>query len=138
MRTIEVNPDQLQQYTHLTKNEILLHISLRALAEDGKWKRNVRQFAQFIGTSEQRVRDAEYGLISRGLLRVHLIRNRRWWYVSDHPVGEDMTERALISVPNAAPGVQAGNGEKKRRSLWRKIRDAIVGTRLDNFDLEEQ
>jgi len=137
MRTIEVNPDLLQQYTQMTKNEILLHISLRSLAEGGKWKRNVRQFAKFIGTSEQRIRDAEYGLIRRGLLRVHLIRNRRWWYIYDPPVGEDMTEEALIPVPNAAPGVQAGNGEKKRRSLWRKIRDAFVGTRLDNFDLEE-
>ncbi len=97
----------------------------------------MRQFAKFIGTSEQRVRDAEFGLIRRGLLRVHLIRNRRWWYIYNHPVGEDMTEGALIPVPNAAPGVQEGHEKKKRRSLWRKIRDAFVGTRLDNFELEE-
>lgn len=137
MNEIKITPEILQQYALMTKNEILLHLALRTLASDGKMKRNVRQMCKMLEKTERRVRDAEDGLKRRGLLRIHWIRNQRWWYVYDHPVGEEMTEGALISVPQAAPGVQECKEKKKRRSLWRKLRDAIVGTRLNNFDLEE-
>jgi hypothetical protein len=135
MQTIEVNPTQVKQYTQMTKNEILLHISLRARSpEGGPLKRNVRQFAKFIGTSEQRIRDAEYGLQSRGLLRVHLVQNRRWWYVYDAPIGKTPPSIPPIATPQLLPQA-TDTDEKKRRSVWRKIRDAIVGTRLDDFEL---
>ena len=136
MKKITITPDLLQQYALMTKNEILLHMAIKSLADDGRIKRNLNQIGKLLSKRKQRLLDAEYGLKQRGLLRIYWISGRRWWYLYDQPVGESPSEsNDLAPLPAATPAV-TDEKPKKRRGILRKIRDALVGTPLDNFDLD--
>lgn len=140
MKKIEVSPDLLEQYAQLTKNEILLHMAIKAIAEEGKVFRNIAKTSQLLGKTKTRIRDAEWGLKHRKLLRIYRISGQRWWYIYDQPVGENERVKEPTETnnpPRTLPAVRVDE-PPQRRSIFRKIRDALVGTRLDNFDLEEQ
>jgi len=142
MNAIQINPNLLQLYTQMTKNEILLHMTLRSLAEAGKVRRNVAAICRVIGKrNRQRVRDAEHGLQKRGLLRVRTVGTRDFWYLSEMPVDSSSAHRPDVATPSPAPrGVTPGrissDSRPKRRRFWRRLRDAFVGTRLDDFEIE--
>lgn len=135
MKRIEVNPELVLQYAKLTKNEVLLHMAIKAIAEDGKVERNIAKMSQLLGKTKTRIRDAEWGLKHHRLLRIYRINGERWWYIYDRPVGENEPVSTQIDPILTLPAVRIDE-PPKRRSILRKIRDALVGTRLDNFDIE--
>ncbi|MCZ6677847.1 MAG: hypothetical protein O7E52_11420 [Candidatus Poribacteria bacterium] len=103
MKTIQIPLDLLSQYAALTKNEILLYLAIQGLATAGKMKRNLLQVSRRLGKTEQRLRDAEFGLKKRGLLPIHWVGNQRWWsaHAEPHPDGlnpSDSTPARFISV----------------------------------------
>ena len=122
MKEITVTPKLLRLYSKLHKNDLLLHMFIKANAdENGRVKRNVLQFSKQIGITEQRVRDAEYRNKQNGLLRIHWRGKSRFWYVYDEPVTQsDKTD----STPVAQPVVQKPDEQvSKRRGLFSRIRD---------------
>jgi hypothetical protein len=151
MRSFEVSPELLQQYAQLTQNEMLLHLAIKAMSEDGGPAfRNLAQICQQLGKTKPRLRDAEWGLKHKNLLRIHRVNGKRWWYIYDHPIGENETATkenppiALPAVRQARPRLVTVDrlaqidAPKKRRSVFRKLRDALVGSRLDDFEIEPE
>ncbi|MCH8292786.1 hypothetical protein IH992_16980 [Candidatus Poribacteria bacterium] len=128
----EMTPSLLMQYAQMTKNEVFLHMAIKALAEDGKILRNVNQICQLFSKSTQRMLDAEFGLKHRGLLRIHWGSSKRYWYVYDSPVGQE----ELIPTPPAPTLVEVS--EPKKPSLLKRLKYLITGVELDNFDLVDE
>jgi hypothetical protein len=135
MNTIKTTPDLLKQYAGMTKNEILLHMALRSLAAEGKLKRNVLAMCRVLSKTERRLRDAEYGLKKRGLLRIHLMRDQRWWYVYDTPINAASTPNPSLPAPLAQSTIQV-DVQPKPRSLLRRFGNWLTGAQIDRFDLE--
>jgi hypothetical protein len=124
MKAIEVSPELVSLYTEMTKNEVTLHMGIRALSEDGKLKRNMSAMGRALGKCRCRLYDAEFGLKRLRLLSVHYVREGLrdvpYWYVYEQPVGQ-----------KPEPVVVETNGgvyeSRKPMSIWRKFRNAIVG-----------
>ena len=135
MNAIKVSPDLLMHYAQMTRNEVTLHMAIKALAEDGrKLKRNMYLLAKVLGKGRNRLHDAEFRLKRKKFLQVHYTKNGTrdipYWYVFDQPVGEE-----VIALPAIVKNEDAIEEEPRKKSVWRRLRDAIVGTELDNFDL---
>jgi hypothetical protein len=119
----------------MTKNEILLHMALRSLATEGKLKRNVLAMCRVLSKTERRLRDAEYGLKKQGLLRIHLMRDQRWWYVYDRSINVASTPNPSLPAPLAHSTLRA-DVQPKPRSLLRRFGNWLTGTQVDSFDLQ--
>lgn len=131
MNEIRITPDLLVQYGSLTKNELLLHMAIKSLAAEGKLLRNLNQIGRTISKRKQRLLDAEDGLKRRGLLRIHWVGKKRWWYVYDAPI--------QANAPEATPLPAAtGSNSPSPRGFFRKIYDVIFRTPLARFDLKRR
>jgi hypothetical protein len=136
MKNIEVTPEMILQYTTMDKNEVTLHMAIKALAEDGrKLKRNMYRMARILGKERVRLYEAEFQLKRKQLLQVHYVqegvRDVPYWYVFDCPVGEAVESPSIVKlddVPAEPP---------KPKTIWRRLRNAVVGTELDDFSLTD-
>jgi hypothetical protein len=140
MNDIQVSAELILQYATMHKNEVALHMAIKALSEDGrKLKRNVRQLSRLLGKTPARLRDAEGGLKQKRLLQVHYTEfgtgDIPYWYVFDRPVNaEPLLPSTYVPIDSVSVSVE----EEKPKSIWRRLRDAWVGTELDNFDLVDR
>jgi hypothetical protein len=136
MNEIKVAPDLILLYADMTKTEIALHMAIRSMAEHGKLKRNMWRVSQILGKCRRRLYDAEFRLKQRQLLYIHYQRHGTrdvpYWHVYERPVGTEA--RPVAVIVKTDEGVK---DELKPKSIWRKLRAAIVGTELENFDLVE-
>jgi hypothetical protein len=134
MKAIEVSPELVLRYAKLNRNEVVLHMAIRSLGEDGKLKRNIYRLAQILGKDRGRVYEAEFQLKRKRLLQVHYVREGTrdvpYWYVYERPVGQEPTS---VVVKTEAVVYES----QKPMSIWRKFRNAIVGTDLDDFSLTD-
>ncbi|MCH8293356.1 hypothetical protein IH992_19920 [Candidatus Poribacteria bacterium] len=136
MNEIKIPPNLILLYADMTKTEIALHMAIRSMADHGKLKRNIWRVSQILGKCRRRLYEAEFRLKQRQLLYIHYQRNGTrdvpYWHVYELPVGtEAIPLEAIVKTDEAV------EGEPKPKNVWRKLRDAIVGTELDNFDLTD-
>jgi hypothetical protein len=128
IETIEVNPELLLQYIGLNKNAIILHMAIKAVAEDGKLQRNIKRFSRLTKRDEKRLREAEGELKRKELLAIHWNGDKRFWYVYDRPT------RPQAVLPVVVPVVETENLNDENpppKSLWRRIKEALTGDELD-------
>jgi hypothetical protein len=136
MKAIEVSPELILQYVTMDKNEVTLHLAIKALAEDGrKLKRNMYRMCQILGKQPVRLYEAEFKLKRRKLLQVHYSHDGAqevaYWYVFDAPVGEAIESPRIVNLDDVR--VEA----PKPKTIWRRLRKAIVGTDLEDFSLTD-
>jgi hypothetical protein len=135
MRNIEVTPEMILRYAKLNRNEIVLHLAIRSMAEDGKLKRNLYDLCRMLGISRFRLREAEFGLKRKQMLQIHYTqegqRDVAYWYVFDKPVSEAVVSRSIVDLDDVA--VEA----PKPKTVWRKLRKAVIGTDLEDFSLTD-
>ena len=79
LETVQINPEFLMQYMDLNKNAVMLHMTMKALTQDGKLERNIKRFGQLMNRSRDRVREAESELKRKQLLSLHWNGDRRFW-----------------------------------------------------------
>jgi hypothetical protein len=126
MNPITINPEQLLHYAPLNRNDIILHLALLSLAEDGKLRRNLSKMSRLLNKPRYRLLEAEFRLKRQRLLRIHNIRegtkDAPYWYVYDQPIGETPVETPAVvqTEPDAAEA-------PPNRPLFRRLRDAWVG-----------
>ena len=119
MKTVEVNPEMLSQYARMTKNEILLHLGILMFATESKLERNIGQMCRVLDKTEQRLRDAEYGLKRRGLLEIQWVDGRRYWQVFQTPSDERDTFASFINqIPDDCDDVPILHNWLKRLKYW--------------------
>jgi hypothetical protein len=139
MTPITINPEMILHYAPLNRNDIILHLALLSLAEDGKLRRNLSKMSRLLGKPRYRLLEAEFRLKRLRLIRIHNIRegtkDAPYWYVYDQPIGEAPAEQpaAVIQTePDAAAEVP------QNRPLLKRLRDAWVGTEGEDFDLVQE
>ena len=116
-KEVRISPEVLQYYGDMTKNEIVLHLAIKALSEEGKVKRNINHIATTLGKCPKRLRDAEKRLKQRGLLRIHLKSGKRFWYVYNQPTGQTSpAETTKLHTPIT---------QSAKTNLWHTIRQTI-------------
>jgi hypothetical protein len=128
MTPITINPEQLLHYAPMNRNDIILHMALLSLAEDGKLKRNLSKMSRLLNKPRYRLLEAEFRLKRLRLIRIHNIRegskDAPYWYVYEQPIGETQAETpaAVIQTePDAAADAPPN------RPLFKRLRDAWVG-----------
>jgi hypothetical protein len=70
MTPITINPEQLLHYAPLNRNDIILHMALLSLAEEGKLRRNLSKMSRLLNKPRYRLLEAEFRLKRQRLLRV--------------------------------------------------------------------
>jgi hypothetical protein len=136
MNDIQVSAELILQYATMHKNEVALHMAIKALSEDGrKLKRNVRQLSRLLGKTPARLRDAEGGLKQKRLLQVHYTEfgtgDIPYWYVFDRPVNaEPLLPSTYVPIDSVSVSVE----EEKPKSIWRRLREVFFGEEFD-YDL---
>jgi hypothetical protein len=137
MNPIKINPDLILHYAPLNRNDIILHLALLSLAEEGKLKRNLSKMSRLLNKPRYRLLEAEFRLKRLRLIRIHNIRegtkDAPYWYVYDQPIGETQAETPAAAQPEIEPDAAAE--VPPNRPLFKRLRDAWVGTEEDDFDL---
>jgi hypothetical protein len=125
MNTIEVSPELLLQYIGMNKNAVIVHLTMKAVAQDGKLERNIKTFSKLVHRARDRVRDAEGELKRFGLLCIHRNGGVPYWYVYDRPTRPEAVQTTAVKV------VVETENQQKSKSLWQKIKYAFTGDDLD-------